>query len=306
MTSATPRTAFQSTSAHGLSYDLLPMKLFQKAKRLGIWNPSDIDFTQDRQDWLNFNDEERRALLHLTTVFLGGEESVTLDLLPLIMVIAEEGRLEEEMFLTSFLWEEAKHVEAFRRFLTEVAQVNEDLSHFYSPSYKKIFFEELPNALNRLRTDKSPVAQAIASVTYNMIVEGTLAETGYHAYLSVLEAKGLMPGMREVVAHLNRDESRHIAYGVYLLSRLVAEHGEPVWEAIEARMGELLMPALDMIQEIFAEYEVFPFGLKQDDFVTYAMGQFERRFARIAKSRAQGLEAVMTEDQDAFTIAAAE
>jgi ribonucleoside-diphosphate reductase beta chain len=32
------------------------------------------------------------------------------------MVIAQEGRLEEEMFLTSFLWEEAKHVEFFSRF----------------------------------------------------------------------------------------------------------------------------------------------------------------------------------------------
>ncbi|MEZ4766638.1 MAG: hypothetical protein R3C26_26625 [Calditrichia bacterium] len=28
------------------------------------------------------------------------------DLLPLMMVIAKEGRIEEEMFLTTFLWEE--------------------------------------------------------------------------------------------------------------------------------------------------------------------------------------------------------
>lgn len=35
-------------------------------------------------------------------MFQAGEESVTLDLLPLIQVIAGEGRIEEEMFLTSF------------------------------------------------------------------------------------------------------------------------------------------------------------------------------------------------------------
>ena len=138
--------------------------------------------------------------------------------------------------------------------------------------------------MNRLRTDQSPVAQAIASVTYNMIVEGTLAETGYHAYLEILEEKDLMPGMRQVIAHLNRDESRHIAYGVYLLSRLTAEHGQEVWPAIEARMGEMLVYALDMIEEIFARYEVFPFGLTIEPFVDYAMKQFERRFTRIAKA----------------------
>ena len=275
----------QSTSSRGLDFDLFPMRLFQKAKKLGTWNPADIDFSKDRQDWLSFTDLEREALLNLTAVFLGGEESVTLDLLPLIMTIAQEGRLEEEMFLTSFLWEEAKHVEAFRRFLDEVAQDHSDLSRFYSPSYHTIFFQELPEAMNRLRTDQSPVAQAIASVTYNMIVEGTLAETGYHAYLTILEEKDLMPGMRQIVAYLNRDESRHIAYGVYLLSRLTAEHGDQVWEAIEARMGQLLVHALDMIQEIFDRYEVFPFGLTIEPFVDYAMNQFQRRFERIAKAR---------------------
>ena len=27
------------------------MRLFEKAKRLGIWNPSDIDMAQDGMDW---------------------------------------------------------------------------------------------------------------------------------------------------------------------------------------------------------------------------------------------------------------
>ena len=281
------------------------MRLFQKAKKLGTWNPSDLDFTQDRKDWENFNDLEREVLLNLTSIFLGGEESVTLDLLPLIMTVAEEGRLEEEMYLTSFLWEEAKHVEAFCRFIDEVTQDDSDLSRFYTPSYHKIFFEELPGALNRLRTDKSPVAQAEASVTYNMIVEGVLAETGYHAYLTMLEEHDLMPGMRTLVAHLNRDESRHIAYGVYLLSRLVAENGEEVWEAIETRMGHLLVLALDMIEEVLGQYETLPFGLDPDVFVSYAMTQFQKRLTRIAKARDQKVDE-LEENDDFETTAAAE
>ena len=34
-----------------LRVDSFPMRLFEKAKRLGVWNPSDFDFSRDRDDW---------------------------------------------------------------------------------------------------------------------------------------------------------------------------------------------------------------------------------------------------------------
>ena len=79
------------------------------------------------------------------------------------MVIASEGRIEEEIYLTTFLWEEAKHTEFFRRFLDEVAQEHSDLHHFHPPSYRKIFYEELPQAMHALLTDQSLQAQADSS-----------------------------------------------------------------------------------------------------------------------------------------------
>src|SRR5437660_8059560 len=136
------------------------MRLFQKAKRLGTWDPQAIDFSSDGADWAAFDSVERDFLLRTVALFQAGEEGVTTDLLPLIMVIAREGRIEEEMFLTSFLWEEAKHVEGFRRFVDEVTSDHSDLNRFHGPSYAKIFYEELPTAMNRLLTDPSPVAQA--------------------------------------------------------------------------------------------------------------------------------------------------
>lgn len=284
---------FRSTSAQGLNQNSFVTRLWHKAKRLGVWDPMDIDFTQDRQDWLALAPEEREVLLHLTSMFLGGEESVTLDLLPLIGVVAAEGRLEEEMYLTTFLFEEAKHVEAFRRFLDEVACEHTDLGRYHGPAYQSIFGEALPQALGRLRQDPSPLAQAEASVTYNMIVEGVLAETGYHAYFAVLEARNIMPGMREVVGKLKQDESRHLAYGVYLLSRLVAEHGEPIWQAIENRMNTMLPLAVNMIGEIFAPYDPMPFDLELTRFVDFATHQFQRRYERIYKAQGQRIEDVL-------------
>jgi len=269
------------------------MKLWAKAKKFGIWDPADIDFTQDRKDWQSLSELEQTIILHLTAQFLGGEESVTQDLLPLIHAISKTGRLEEEMYLTSFLWEEAKHVEAFRRFFDEVVQTSDDLSHFHGENYRVIFHKELPEALGALETDHGPLALANASVTYNMIVEGVLAETGYHAYARVLNDHGIMPGMQQVAANLKQDESRHLAFGVYLLSRLTAEHGDEVWEAIEARMNHLLPFALGMITETLGSYEELPFGIAVDDFVTFATTQFQKRYERVSKSREQTVAEVM-------------
>ena len=286
----------QSTSATGLRYDLFPMRLWEKAKRLGIWNPADIDFAQDRLDWQQLAADEQDMLLRLTALFQAGEECVTLDILPLLDVIAQEGRLEEQLYLTSFLWEEAKHVEAFRRFFDQVADVHRDLTHYHTASYRTIFADELPAAMGRLRTDRSPVAQARASVTYNMIVEGVLAETGYHVYHRVLATRGIMPGMQRVATLLKADESRHLAYGIYLLSRLVAEHGDVVWNAITQRMDELLAPAIEIINEAFAAYppDNRPFGLQPETFVDYATGQFRKRMDRIELARRQSLADVQT------------
>ncbi len=283
---------YQTTSRRGLDYQLPPMRLWRKAKQLGIWNPEDIDFSQDARDWRRLADPERETLLHLTSLFQAGEESVTLDLLPLIQVIAAEGRLEEEMFLTAFLWEEAKHVEVFRRFLDQVAEDKTDLSRFHGASYRTIFYDQLPRAMARLRDDPSPIAQAEASVTYNMIVEGVLAETGYHAYHATLVRNGILPGMQQAVAHLKSDEARHLAYGVFLLSRLVAAGGDEIWQRIEARMGELLAPAIGIIAEFFATYDPMPFGLELEEFTEHATRQFQSRLQRIEKARHQTLEEI--------------
>ena len=39
------------TTSCGLRRESPIMRLYEKAKRLGIWNPSDIDFSQDARDW---------------------------------------------------------------------------------------------------------------------------------------------------------------------------------------------------------------------------------------------------------------
>lgn len=287
-----------ATTTRGLNRDLPPMRLYEKAKKLGIWNPSDIDLTKDKQDWAKFTDEEKDLCLLLLSMFVAGEEAVTLDLLPLIQAIAQEGRIEEEMYLTTFLFEEAKHTDFFRRFMDEVAfpspsgeGLGEGLAYYHGDNYRQLFYHALPDALNALRSDPSPASQIRASVTYNMIVEGVLAETGYQAFFTMLERNDLLPGLRKGISLLKQDESRHIAYGVYLLSRLMADHPDE-WDNLQMHMNTLLPSAIGVIGDAFARYDVVPFGLVEDDFVNYAMGQFSKRFERLEKARGASLDEI--------------
>ncbi len=280
-----------ATTTRGLNRDLPPMRLYEKAKKLGIWNPSDIDFSKDKQDWATFKADEKDLIWLLLALFAAGEEAVTLDLLPLIEVVAREGRIEEEMYLTTFLFEEAKHTDFFRRFLDEVCDAPVDLSHYHTNNYKQIFYEILPEALLGLKVDQSPAAQIRASVTYNMVVEGVLAETGYHAFFTMLERNDLMPGLRKGISLLKQDESRHIAYGVFLLSRLIAENPQE-WENLEMYMNTQLPLAIGVIGDAFARYDVVPFGLVEEDFVNYAMSQFSKRFERLEKAKGQSLDEI--------------
>jgi ribonucleoside-diphosphate reductase beta chain len=297
--SPTATSTFITTRAGGLQHDHPAMHLFRKAKRLGTWNPDDIDFSQDMRDWQGLTPAEQDVLRRLTSLFVAGEESVTLDLLPLIQVIAREGRLEEEMFLTTFLWEEAKHVDFFANGVIATVMGNDtDLSHYHTPAYHRLFGDEFPRAMHALSSDSSIHAQARASATYNMIVEGVLAETGYEAYFTALARNGIMPGVQQGITMLKRDESRHIAYGIFLLSRLIAQDPR-VWQTIEQRLNELFPMAMDIIAEIFAAYPVMPFGLSLDEFAQIALTNFNRRVQRLEKARAQTLAQIYAiEDTD--------
>ena len=167
----------------------------------------------------------------------------------------------------------------------------DDLTRYHTDNYHYIFYDALPAALSTLETDSSPSALIRASVTYNMVVEGVLAETGYHAFFTMLERNDLMPGLRKGISLLKQDESRHIAYGVYLLSRLVAEHPDE-WDTLDTQMNSLLPSAIGVIGDAFAAYDVVPFGLVEDDFVNYAMSQFTKRFERLEKARGASLDEI--------------
>ena len=290
-----------TATPRGLMVDSFPYKLYQKAKRAGTWNPADIDFTQDAKDWQMVTDSQRQSILRLLSQFQAGEEAVTLDLLPLIMAIAKEGRIEEEMFLTTFLFEEAKHTEFFRTVLDAIGEKGE-LNMLLSDTYKQVFHVILPEAMERLITDQSPEAIADASTVYNMFVEGVLAETGYFSFYKSLEESGIMPGLLEGIGYLKRDESRHIGYGTFLLQRLICEHPHLLDDVIMKRMAEMTPLALRIVEEGFVDADLDAFGAEPDEVMNFAMKQLQVRMDVLSRAKGKKLEEIYSASNHDFSL----
>jgi ribonucleoside-diphosphate reductase beta chain len=237
-------------SPKGLRMDILPWRLWDKGKRLH-WDPANIDFTKDAEDWKNLEQPQRLMLAGLANGFMVGEEGVTLDIMPLVFAIADEGRAEETLFLTQFAYEEAKHVDFFARWfkaigadpleMRAIARQNQEARGVKLPDPEQpdgLFESILPRTMRRVMTDRSPEAFLDCSVTYNQFIEGCLAIAGYKMWKQMFDAFGVMPGLREGLGHVQDDERRHIAYGTYLCRRIIAKHNDLAEFAAE-RMYDL-------------------------------------------------------------------
>ncbi|MEX2394864.1 MAG: R2-like ligand-binding oxidase [Actinomycetota bacterium] len=302
------RTQYATTNG-GFKTNLLPWRLYQKGKQLA-WDPAEIDFTQDAKDWQTRDEGARKLIARLATTFMVGEEAVTLDIVPLLRAISDEGRIEETLFLTTFLSDEAKHAEFFRTWFDAIGW-DADLDSLLTPAQKFVFDEELPRAMGRLETDRSPEAFLDASITYNHFVEGVLALTGYWAWDRVFTMQEGFPGIRAGLEMVQRDERRHLAYGTYLCRRIVAAHPE-TWPFVEQRIAELREMGLRFVDDLGAAiFEDFkrqagPSGDTEEfnelakaimaEFTDYGQQLLDRRLAAIATARGTSEADVETSD----------
>jgi ribonucleoside-diphosphate reductase beta chain len=234
-------------------------RLYEKAKQLGTWDPAAIDFSQDAEQWPQLNGDERDLLARVVSLFYSGEEAVTRDLLPIAYVVGNERRLDDELFVTAWLFEEGKHTDFFRRFLDEVVgEAAAGTEH--DPLERRLYDEELAAATSRLFTDQTPGAQARAITTYCLIVESLLADTGQRVLREALEKRQVLPGLRAGLVLVNRDESRHVAYGLHFLQRLMRADAR-VAAVIRGTIEALAPLVIRLADNIMLRYEQRPFDL---------------------------------------------
>lgn len=244
-----------------LDFESFPMRLFRKSQELA-WDAAAIDYSREAEDWQSLDDDERELLLRLTVGFLVGERGVTHDLAPLQQALRRErGRMEEEMYLTAQMFEEARHVEFFQRWFNATLPGVLGTDVPYPKLEGDLFGVRLPAVMRALNDDPSPEAQIRALVTYHLYIEGVGAESSYPLYFDICEGRGIFAALREGITLIRRDEARHIAFGTWVLQRILGEnpHLEGVFEreldAFEPYVGEGLA-------QTFAGFGAqVPFGL---------------------------------------------
>lgn len=286
-----PRTDFTSLRPHGINWDSFPLRLFTKGNAR-FWDPMAIDFRQDAQDWTEITAEQRRSTTYLVSQFIAGEEAVTQDIQPFMGAMAAEGRFGDEMYLSQFCFEEAKHTQVFRLWMDAVG-LTDDLQAYVAdnPYYRQLFYDELPSSLHALDRDPSPRNQVIASVTYNHVIEGSLALTGYYAWQTVCSRNGIFPGMQKLIKFIGDDERRHMAWGTFTCRRHVAADDD-LWPVVGERMSELMPMALGMITWVNDQFETQPFGLDNSEFLAYAANRAQRRLSAIESARGRPVEEI--------------
>jgi len=261
-----------------LDFESQPLRELRKGRALQ-WDPHTIDLSRDRSDWANLNAGERNVLLSQVLGFFHGERAVAHDLAPLQQALRRErGRMDEEMYLTQQMYEESTHLEFFQRWLFEVlpGKIGEVVPR--PPGQQTPIVSELmPRILGALLTDSSPRAQMKATVVYHQIVEGVLAELGYESFYDCLDPRGIFPGLRTGLRNIQKDESRHIAFGTYLARRLIRDHPE-LRDAFADDMEELREPCIEASRSLYAQYEEpYPFGLDREKLVAFTEMLYRRR-----------------------------
>jgi ribonucleoside-diphosphate reductase beta chain len=274
---------------------------YRKAKQRGVWDPESFDLEQDKADWeTEFTDDERYQFVKLCSLFYEGEESVTRTLAPYPLAVgALEApgfdSLQEEMFLTTQLWEESKHTEFFSRYFKEVFGTQDtdyggfEAENFWNPELQSFLIDDLEAVSDELRravdADQATLVHTLAEAVahYMGIVEAELARVGYKSLAQMLDAKGALPGFQAAIEKIEEDEGRHIANGRWLMAQL-AEIDPTVVEAVYEPMFERFFDDLlgPTVMNIMGDN---PLGIDADLLFRTAQGNYQSTVDSIGAER---------------------
>ena len=171
-----------------------------------------------------FTDDERRFLKFGFSQFFLGEERVTVELIPFALAAPD---YESQIFLTTQISDEAKHVVFWDGFYREVfgerpadlrAQIENQRS-VVNKEWETLFDGILHDCAETLRKDPTDFGALVRGVTvYMVVIEGMLALTAARFMIRSLKERGWFPGFVAGFTAVNRDESRHVGFGVKFLA----------------------------------------------------------------------------------------
>jgi ribonucleoside-diphosphate reductase beta chain len=249
------------------------------------WLTQELDFTEDREDWSGFPEEERFQRMYGLSAFFIGEQKVTEELGPMMRAAPTQ---DMQVFLATQIADEARHVRFFDRFYAEVGVLQSDslatrlkeTARHLNPAFNVLFDEMLGSRVRTLAADPTNIKALIEAVTlYHMVIEGMLALTGQHYIIDFNEREGTLPGFVRGFNFVARDEHRHVAFGARFLRDAVAENPDHK-ATIQRTLAEALEVADAVLTPPWAEgqeddYEFF--GVSIDETRGFAAQALTRR-----------------------------
>ena len=194
------------------------------------WAVQDIDFTQDRIDWHErIPPEERYQRMYGLSSFFIGEQRVAAELGPMMRAAPEE---DMRIFLCTQIADEARHVQFFDRFYSEVGVLESD--NLQRPpgrdqrapqrrTSRRCSTRCWPAGSTAWPREPEDLETLVEAITlYHMVIEGMLALTGQHFIIEYNESMGTLPGFVEGFNNVARDEHRHVAFGARFLRDMAA------------------------------------------------------------------------------------
>jgi ribonucleoside-diphosphate reductase beta chain len=257
------------------------------------WDPTGIDLSTDRERIAELNAATFDDLRRTIALFGAGEKSVTEDLAPLAVVIEN---VEDQLYVTTQLYEEAKHAEFFDRYWREVvhpAEVARGLERssptderWFFPAYDELFGRN-EAAMARLLEADTPENRARAYCHYHLTVEGILAQTGYYAVQTDYSGENphlpFLPGLVEAFSLIRADEGRHVGFGMAKLTELL-EGGLVDVDLVYGTVGDLL-ELTQAVAKTAAASEGGA-GLGEEELVAYATDKHLQRLDQITDPNA--------------------
>ncbi len=249
------------------------------------WESGTIDFTEDRRQWLeDFSRPMRKPFQWALSSFYVGDQ-MTNALVPFVDAAPTE---EQQVFLTTQLADEARHTVFFDRFYDEVLDEGTEMdSHReaggggVSSGYRILLLEMLPEVTERIRRLDDPDALVEGIVLYHIVVEATIALTGQRFLLNHARRERLLPGFRQGLTAIARDESRHVAFAIRFLKEMVTNDARcaRVIEEALTKFVPIGMSVIDPPNKDLSYFEALPYG--PEDLSAFAMNGLSKRLRAI-------------------------
>ena len=270
------------------------------------WDPyEDIEqslIEQDRQRMIDADEEIIDEdgfddLRQSIALFGAGEEAVTEDLAPLAIAMDD---IDDQMFVSSQIYEEAKHTAFFDRYWREVINpvaehhgievTNPTDDRYFMPAYERLF-DDTEAVMHELLENDTSENRVRAFCHYHLAVESVLAQTGYYGLASGFSDSGGdittadapdfpdLEALIEGVSYIRSDEGRHVGFGMYKVQQHLA--GGEVDEQVVQDVLQEQMPNIAGVVSYSDSGFVDPSAL-----VEYASDKLTRRIEIITDAEA--------------------